>query len=99
MNGLVSLGELTEPQACSKLRACNSGLSVLFTSLSRVDLAQMNKLDRMEVDLAQEAGTELPPELEACLEALFPDRDPLTVYRALCGAVDDLCRAQRQLLN
>lgn len=63
-----------------------------------VVLRQKDKSGR-EIDLPTGAGAALPPELEACLEALFPERDPLTIYRAICDAVEELSRAQRQSLN
>lgn len=44
---------------------------------------------------ARSTATDLPPELEACLEALVPDHDPRAVYTAMREALIEVYRVQR----
>ena len=60
------------------------------------------KSDRRNLDQAAEIGSVdifVPPELEACLEELLPDRDPRAVYMAMRKALDELYWANCKMLN
>ena len=57
------------------------------------------KLNLNGIVAAQPAETDLPPELEACLEALLPDHDARAVYAAMREALDEVHRAQRGAIH
>jgi hypothetical protein len=56
-------------------------------------------LDLDSIDPVRLEGMDIAPELEACLEATVPDRDPSVVYAWMRDALNELYHPQRQVLN